>query len=192
MKFYKENNINPAASCLPLLAQFPVFIALYLDAQALLEPHHRLVAARRPEHHRQGHRALVGLRAARDLRRLAGRLDVLHGRDDGQDAAQHHDGAAARLHHRRLALPDGPDPLLDDDEPVDGRPGARHAPARAEDAARRSCFGASSGAEAQLADAGEGRRRQGERRRAGAEPRSRKPATPQPRRVKRKKGGARR
>ena len=29
MKFYRENNINPAASCLPLLAQFPVFIALY-------------------------------------------------------------------------------------------------------------------------------------------------------------------
>jgi YidC/Oxa1 family membrane protein insertase len=30
MKFYKENNINPMASCLPMLAQFPVFIALYL------------------------------------------------------------------------------------------------------------------------------------------------------------------
>ncbi len=29
MKFYRENNINPAASCLPMLAQFPVFIALY-------------------------------------------------------------------------------------------------------------------------------------------------------------------
>ena len=29
MKFYKENNINPAASCLPMVAQFPVFIALY-------------------------------------------------------------------------------------------------------------------------------------------------------------------
>jgi YidC/Oxa1 family membrane protein insertase len=29
MKFYKENQINPAASCLPLVAQFPVFIALY-------------------------------------------------------------------------------------------------------------------------------------------------------------------
>jgi YidC/Oxa1 family membrane protein insertase len=29
MKFYKENSINPAASCLPLLAQFPVFIALF-------------------------------------------------------------------------------------------------------------------------------------------------------------------
>jgi len=30
MKFYKENNINPAASCLPLVAQIPVFFALYL------------------------------------------------------------------------------------------------------------------------------------------------------------------
>jgi YidC/Oxa1 family membrane protein insertase len=29
MKFYKENQINPAASCLPMLLQFPVFIALY-------------------------------------------------------------------------------------------------------------------------------------------------------------------
>jgi YidC/Oxa1 family membrane protein insertase len=34
MKFYRENNINPAASCLPLLAQFPVFIALYLVLRA--------------------------------------------------------------------------------------------------------------------------------------------------------------
>src|SRR5438105_8300335 len=29
MKFYRENQINPAASCLPMLAQLPVFIALY-------------------------------------------------------------------------------------------------------------------------------------------------------------------
>jgi YidC/Oxa1 family membrane protein insertase len=29
MRFYKENSINPMASCLPMLAQFPVFIALY-------------------------------------------------------------------------------------------------------------------------------------------------------------------
>ena len=29
MKFYRENKINPAASCLPLAAQLPVFIALY-------------------------------------------------------------------------------------------------------------------------------------------------------------------
>jgi len=30
MKFYRDNNVNPAAPCLPLLFQFPVFIALYL------------------------------------------------------------------------------------------------------------------------------------------------------------------
>ena len=29
MKFYKENSINPLGGCLPLLAQMPVFIALY-------------------------------------------------------------------------------------------------------------------------------------------------------------------
>jgi YidC/Oxa1 family membrane protein insertase len=29
MKFYKENKINPLASCLPLVAQLPVFISLF-------------------------------------------------------------------------------------------------------------------------------------------------------------------
>jgi YidC/Oxa1 family membrane protein insertase len=29
MKFYRENSINPAASCLPLLLQLPVFFSLY-------------------------------------------------------------------------------------------------------------------------------------------------------------------
>jgi YidC/Oxa1 family membrane protein insertase len=29
MKFYKENDVNPFGSCLPLVAQAPVFIALY-------------------------------------------------------------------------------------------------------------------------------------------------------------------
>ncbi len=29
MKFYKENQVNPFGSCLPLVAQLPVFIALY-------------------------------------------------------------------------------------------------------------------------------------------------------------------
>ncbi len=29
MRFYKENEINPFASCLPLVAQIPIFIALY-------------------------------------------------------------------------------------------------------------------------------------------------------------------
>jgi YidC/Oxa1 family membrane protein insertase len=34
MKFYKENQINPAASCLPMLVQLPVFIALYYSLRA--------------------------------------------------------------------------------------------------------------------------------------------------------------
>jgi YidC/Oxa1 family membrane protein insertase len=29
MRFYKENQINPASSCLPLLAQLPIFFALF-------------------------------------------------------------------------------------------------------------------------------------------------------------------
>ena len=29
MKFYRERNINPAASCLPMLVQLPIFFALY-------------------------------------------------------------------------------------------------------------------------------------------------------------------
>src|SRR5690349_24456539 len=29
MKFYKENQINPLAGCLPLVVQLPVFFALY-------------------------------------------------------------------------------------------------------------------------------------------------------------------
>ena len=29
MKFYRENKVNPAASCLPILLQIPVFIELF-------------------------------------------------------------------------------------------------------------------------------------------------------------------
>ncbi len=29
MKFYRENNVNPLGSCLPLVAQLPVFISLF-------------------------------------------------------------------------------------------------------------------------------------------------------------------
>jgi YidC/Oxa1 family membrane protein insertase len=39
-KFYKENNINPAASCLPTVAQFPVFIALYFTLRHQAHAHH--------------------------------------------------------------------------------------------------------------------------------------------------------
>src|SRR5579875_258430 len=29
MKFYRENNVNPLGSCLPLVLQLPVFVGLY-------------------------------------------------------------------------------------------------------------------------------------------------------------------
>jgi YidC/Oxa1 family membrane protein insertase len=34
MKFYRENKVNPLASCLPILAQLPVFLALFYMLQA--------------------------------------------------------------------------------------------------------------------------------------------------------------
>jgi YidC/Oxa1 family membrane protein insertase len=38
MKFYQENEINPLSGCLPLLIQFPVWIALYRTLRDM--PHH--------------------------------------------------------------------------------------------------------------------------------------------------------
>lgn len=37
MRLYREHNINPFSSCLPLLIQLPVFIALYYVLQAVLQ-----------------------------------------------------------------------------------------------------------------------------------------------------------
>jgi len=39
MKFYQEHKINPLGSCLPLLAQFPVFISLFYLLRNDLKPH---------------------------------------------------------------------------------------------------------------------------------------------------------
>jgi YidC/Oxa1 family membrane protein insertase len=43
MKFYREHNINPAASCLPMLVQIPIFFALYFvlkDFEKDVFPHY--------------------------------------------------------------------------------------------------------------------------------------------------------
>ena len=91
MKFYRENNINPAASCLPLLAQLPVFFALFF---VLKDFSKQPAAGRRsagseivPSIAEPANSTLVGLHAARDLRRQPGRLDVVHVDDDAQGAA---------------------------------------------------------------------------------------------------------
>ena len=45
MRFYKENKVNPFASCIPLLAQLPVFITLFYVLQHEL-PRQTSAAAR--------------------------------------------------------------------------------------------------------------------------------------------------
>src|SRR6185312_8168530 len=38
MRFYKENKVNPLASCIPLIAQLPVFITLFYTLRHELPP----------------------------------------------------------------------------------------------------------------------------------------------------------
>ena len=77
MKFYKENSINPAAPCLPLVVQIPIFFALYFVLRNFTKhvtaAPSRAQLADRPEHHPQDHGALVRLRAPGRLRRQPGR-----------------------------------------------------------------------------------------------------------------------
>ena len=61
MKFYKENKINPLGSCLPLLLQIPVFLALFyllksdeFAAQVAASPPKGLAVHRRPHGGRNG------------------------------------------------------------------------------------------------------------------------------------------
>ena len=186
MAFYKENKINPAASCLPIVAQIPVFFALYFVLRDFDEEIYPQYPGTDlgwlgfvPDITDAGELALVRLPAARDLRGQPDGLDAADVEHDGPDAADAAADPAARLPVRRAELPGRPRPLLGDDQPVDGRAGADHAPAGAEAEAAR---------EAVLADAAEDSRRR--RRRRNLRPRrsSRKPAAKQqPRKVKRKK-----
>ena len=76
MKFYKENKINPAASCLPIVAQIPIFISLFF----VLRDFEKEVFTKSPTRvssgsgcanitERRAHR--LGAAAARALRRSA-------------------------------------------------------------------------------------------------------------------------
>ena len=44
MRFYKENKVNPFASCIPLVAQLPVFITLFYVLRHELRRHLRQTA----------------------------------------------------------------------------------------------------------------------------------------------------
>ncbi len=114
MKFYQENKVNPFASCLPLLAQMPVFISLfYMLRKDLKEdicgPFERGTniattycdkvkpgSAELPLH--PGHHGARGRRrprgAHRPLRRLAAALEPAHVDDGRQEPEAHHARAA--------------------------------------------------------------------------------------------------
>ena len=163
MKFYRDNNVNPAAPCLPLLFQFPVFIALYLilrDPDDLMhEGDQRSWLYIVPDITDHANAHWSGIRAARDLRPEPARVDLLHVDDDGQDAADADDDPARRVRARARQLPRRARDLLGDDEPVDRRAGSRHAPAGAEEA--------SAAAKTLVEDAAEERGRSGRRQGRG-------------------------
>ena len=88
MKFYQENKVNPFASCIPLMAQLPVFITLFYTLRHELPADIGCTAGHCgepgvvPVHPRpdcEGHRSRAD-RPARALRRDA--ADLRHG-DDG-------------------------------------------------------------------------------------------------------------
>ena len=200
MRFYKENHINPAASCLPLLAQVPVFISLYLVLKHFskhIPPGSDLSwlhivpnITAKANSHWSGYLLLAVYAASQVL------LDLLHvGRRWTRPQRILMMVLPLIFITRHRALPDRARHLLGDDEPVDGRPGPRHPPARAANAAALPTLGgprrssrapAEGGASAGKGDAGNGARTE------PPAPKPRPPAQTQPRRVKRKKGGARR
>jgi len=59
MKFYKENQINPLAGCLPLLLQMPLFIVLYQVIHGLTHQSHGHPAPKYINHDSDLYRALV-------------------------------------------------------------------------------------------------------------------------------------
>ena len=192
MAFYKENQINPASSCLPIVAQIPIFIGLFFvlrDFEDEIFPAYPAGEGRPrvaglvniTENTKVGWGPLLDRR----VRGQPAHLDVPDVDDDAAGAARADADPADRVHPLRAQLPRRADALLADDEPVDDRAGPDHAPADAE---------ARAAAEEELADAAQerGAGAAAVRGEAGRR-RSRAPAGAAARaKVKRKKGGARR
>ena len=139
MKFYRENKVNPFASCLPLVAQLPVFLSLFYMLQKDLRldicPEVNPPGTANPQPCGAGGAAeflfipdltdkatggvlitLIVLYVGSQL--LSTHADVDR---DGPHAADHLPGAAVRLRDLRDQLPGGPARLLDHDEPLDDR-----------------------------------------------------------------------
>ena len=87
MKFYKENKVNPLGSCLPLVAQLPVFISLfYMLRQNLRKDICPETQARIPGQVRRGapHHARAGGGTHDSVRAAQRRRLPVHHRPDEQ------------------------------------------------------------------------------------------------------------
>ena len=156
MKFYRENKINPLASCLPLLAQLPVFISLFymlrkdlrLDICPEINPHRHgqsegpaaVPTAATPSFlfipnltDKADGGVLVTLIILYVGSQLVSTVMSTFSADKTQRYIMY--GAAVLLRGVRLPVPGRPAPLLDHDEPLDDRaaddrPQARLGPLR--------------------------------------------------------------
>ena len=137
MKFYKEHKVNPAASCLPIVPQIPIFFALFyvlrdIDEEVIIpfypDSTISFLQRRRPGHLRQTSTSIGRVDAARHLRGQP--APVLLPLDDCspvEEPALHLHGAAVPVHPVRHQLPGRAHDLLGDHEPLDRGPGPRHA-----------------------------------------------------------------
>ena len=133
MAFYKENKVNPFASCMPLLAQLPVFITLFYVLRHELpadigckaghcgsEASFLFINDLTAKAHGGELIALLILYVGTQL--VSGHGDVGHRRQKPAD-----DDVRAPVHLRPLRdqLPRRPRPLLDHDQLLDDRPAVR-------------------------------------------------------------------
>jgi YidC/Oxa1 family membrane protein insertase len=130
MRFYRENKVNPFASCLPLVAQLPVFFSLFYMLRKDLrydicpEVQAQLPHGANPVPCGPGGDA--GFLFIPDL------TDKAHGAvldDDGSQPEDDHAGAAVRLRDLRHPVPCRPARLLDHHQPVDDRAAGHRAKA---------------------------------------------------------------
>ena len=146
MKFYRENKVNPFASCLPLLAQLPVFLALFYMLQNDLR--YEICPERQPPRpagsvvcgdggdaqfffipdltNNATGAVLIALIVLYVGSQLASTLLMSTTRTG---AAVDLPGAAVLLRAVRDQLPGGPAGVLDHHEPVDHRPAGDRAQA---------------------------------------------------------------
>ena len=132
MKFYKENHINPAASCLPLRGAVPDLHLALPGAQALRQAHPAgsnlswLHFVPNITDNADSHWSGFLLLAVYAVSQMSSTYFMSAAMDKTQRTAD--DGPAAHLHHLHRPVQGRARPLLGNDQSVDGRTGPDHPP----------------------------------------------------------------